>query len=47
MKTFLKSNTWVIALGMCLLTFLGHKAMETKSCIEASPNSFKVGTCKR
>ena len=47
MKVFLKSNIWVVVLGMCLLTFLGHKAMETGNCIEASPTSIKVGVCAK
>ena len=34
MNEFLKSNIWIFAFALCLATFLGYRAIETKECVE-------------
>ncbi|MEM6614108.1 MAG: hypothetical protein AAF652_18030 [Cyanobacteria bacterium P01_C01_bin.72] len=46
MKLFLKSNTWIIALAICLTAFLGYRAIETGNCVEADFKSFRAGSCR-
>jgi len=46
MKAFLKSNVWIIALALCLLSFLANRAIETDNCVEVDLQSFRAGACR-
>ena len=45
----LKFNNWIIALTLCLIAFLGYRAIETGSCVEVNLESLVrvfVGACR-
>ena len=46
MKNFFNVNSWIIALAICSIAFLGYKAIETGNCVEADLKSFRAGACR-
>ena len=46
MKFPLVVNVWVVALSLCLLTFLGYEAIKNQTCLEVSYRALKIGNCE-
>lgn len=43
---YLKSDVWIIALALCLITFLGYQVILKDSCMRVGKDGLEIGACE-